>query len=213
VFLPDPVGFPELNSQPLVDNEDFTHWLTSDRRRSGGPDGILEPLDDLTLASSEWDWRQYGFRVADRNPWTDDLPLDDGELLEDSSQAAQRQAFEVGWFWGQPDRELQDGRTPLAMRNLAVGATVSVVSAFSVGYVAWTLRSGYLLTSLLASLPAWRAIDPLPVLQSFTAAGEPAARDVSLAALVAQESSPAESRQRRRSLATRLREKFRGKLR
>jgi hypothetical protein len=34
----------------------------------------------------------------------------------------------------------------------------------SVGYVIWLLRGGVLLSSLLASLPAWRFVDPLPIL-------------------------------------------------
>ena len=34
----------------------------------------------------------------------------------------------------------------------------------SVGYVLWLLRGGVLLSSLLSSLPAWRLVDPLPIL-------------------------------------------------
>jgi hypothetical protein len=33
-----------------------------------------------------------------------------------------------------------------------------------VGYVLWTIRSGWLATSLLAQMPAWRLVDPLVVL-------------------------------------------------
>ena len=35
------------------------------------------------------------------------------------------------------------------------------------GYVVWLARGGLLLASLLSSMPAWRAIDPLPVLTNF----------------------------------------------
>ena len=49
---------------------------------------------------------------------------------------------------------------------LATSATLS--SGFSVGYILWLLRGGTLLASVMASMPAWRAIDPLPVLQSLT---------------------------------------------
>lgn len=45
-----------------------------------------------------------------------------------------------------------------------VGGTAAVSTGLSVGYVIWTLRSGILMTSLLSSLPAWRFIDPLPIL-------------------------------------------------
>jgi hypothetical protein len=46
-----------------------------------------------------------------------------------------------------------------------VGATAVVGTSFSVGYVIWLLRGGVLATSLLSSLPAWRFVDPLPVLK------------------------------------------------
>jgi len=42
----------------------------------------------------------------------------------------------------------------------ATGLTVS----FTVGYVSWLLRAGYLSASLLSTLPLWREFDPLPVL-------------------------------------------------
>jgi hypothetical protein len=45
-----------------------------------------------------------------------------------------------------------------------VGSTVAVTGAMSVGYVIWLLRGGLLLSSLLSSLPAWHAMDPMPVL-------------------------------------------------
>lgn len=37
-------------------------------------------------------------------------------------------------------------------------------TAVTVGYVYWTIRGGYLLASVMSSLPAWKLIDPLPVL-------------------------------------------------
>lgn len=36
--------------------------------------------------------------------------------------------------------------------------------AMSAGFVAWALRAGGLFGSLVASIPAWRNVDPLPVL-------------------------------------------------
>ena len=81
--------------------------------------------------------------------------------------------FQVDWQWNnQLDGPQKEEQSPISFEKLAAGATVSVVSAFSVGYALWTLRGGYLLTSFLAALPAWQMIDPLPVLQSFAAAKE-----------------------------------------
>jgi hypothetical protein len=39
-------------------------------------------------------------------------------------------------------------------------------AGLSVGYVIWIARSGTLLSSIISSLPAWRLIDPLPILSS-----------------------------------------------
>ncbi len=44
--------------------------------------------------------------------------------------------------------------------------TVSVGTGVSIGYIVWLLRSGAVLGSMLSALPAWKTIDPLPVLES-----------------------------------------------
>jgi len=52
-----------------------------------------------------------------------------------------------------------------AVVETRVAASVFAVSSgLSVGYVLWLLRGGALIASLLSSLPAWRLVDPLPVL-------------------------------------------------
>jgi hypothetical protein len=38
-------------------------------------------------------------------------------------------------------------------------------TTLSVGFVAWALRSGAILASCLATMPAWRHFDPLPVVK------------------------------------------------
>lgn len=50
--------------------------------------------------------------------------------------------------------------------TLVVGSAVAVTSGLSVGYVIWLIRSGLIMTSLLAQVPAWQDIDPLTVLDS-----------------------------------------------
>jgi hypothetical protein len=37
---------------------------------------------------------------------------------------------------------------------------------FTVGYVVWSLRGVSLLTSFLTTMPLWRTLDPLPVLEA-----------------------------------------------
>ena len=45
-----------------------------------------------------------------------------------------------------------------------IGNSLTLSAGLSVGYVIWLARSGVLLSSVLSSMPAWRFIDPLPVL-------------------------------------------------
>ena len=69
----------------------------------------------------------------------------------------------------------QDGNSELPMqqelmtRQLVVGSTALVTTTLSVGYVIWLLRGGTLVASLVSSIPAWCAFDPLPIVDSFEA--------------------------------------------
>jgi hypothetical protein len=66
-----------------------------------------------------------------------------------------------------------------------VASSVAISTSLSIGYVAWLARGGVLLTSLLASMPAWRSIDPLPVLARIDARGrDDAENDDSLRGLL-----------------------------
>ncbi len=48
--------------------------------------------------------------------------------------------------------------------QIVIGSTVSVTTGVSIGYVLWLIRGSVLLSTVLSSLPAWRLIDPLPVI-------------------------------------------------
>ena len=45
--------------------------------------------------------------------------------------------------------------------GVTMSATASAVTA---GYLIWSIRSGFMVASMLSSLPAWMQVDPLPVL-------------------------------------------------
>ena len=57
------------------------------------------------------------------------------------------------------DEEPEPTRLELALKSMKLASL-----ALSVGVVTWILRAGGLISSLLASLPAWRHMDPLPIL-------------------------------------------------
>ena len=76
-------------------------------------------------------------------------------------------------------------REDVAFNQMAIGSTLTFVTALSIGYVLWLVRGGLLLSSLLSSLPAWRFVDPLPVLAHLDAsAKEDETEDDSLEAVL-----------------------------
>ncbi len=71
-------------------------------------------------------------------------------------------------------------------RNV-MASTIGVSASFTIGYVLWLVRGGVLISSLLASLPAWRMVDPLPVLGSLANSKRDEKDDKSLEELVAHQ--------------------------
>jgi parallel beta-helix repeat protein len=59
-----------------------------------------------------------------------------------------------------------DAKQTLKLDRNVVASTTAVSAGLSIGYVIWLVRGGALLSSLLASIPAWRVMDPLPILGS-----------------------------------------------
>ena len=51
--------------------------------------------------------------------------------------------------------------------KVAAGSATVVSFGASAAYFIWLLRGGSLLSSLLSIFPAWKSMDPLPVLDSF----------------------------------------------
>jgi hypothetical protein len=63
--------------------------------------------------------------------------------------------------------ELEDAvAADVAQQTHMTRIAAAAGAALSVGFVAWALRSTAVLVSLFATIPAWRTLDPLPVLAS-----------------------------------------------
>ncbi len=73
-------------------------------------------------------------------------------------------AWRVSGLAGDLDRMRDDMGEQVELEHWASGSIAVGSFGLTVGYVLWLLRGGALLASLLSSLPAWRLIDPLPVL-------------------------------------------------
>ena len=108
----------------------------------------------------------------------DEAPVTEVEI------AVAAMVSEVEGFQEELDK-VQDELSELAqIESTVVGSSAVVTTGLSVGYVVGLARGGMLLASLLSSMPAWRAIDPLPVLASFRDDDEDKAEDESLDSLV-----------------------------
>ncbi len=83
--------------------------------------------------------------------------------------------------------------TDAAVTHNIVGASVAVGTGLSIGYVLWLLRGGVLLGSLLSTLPAWRFIDPLPVLGRLDEGDDDAGEGESLESLVGTDPNDADA--------------------
>jgi len=73
-------------------------------------------------------------------------------------------AWKTSGLMGDLDRIRDDVGEQAELEHWASGSIAVGSFGLTVGYVLWLLRGGALVASLLSSLPAWRLIDPLPVL-------------------------------------------------
>ena len=91
------------------------------------------------------------------------LPLDWDPVVAPSVDAYSYLA-QPGEVWQSLD-DFHESVTSQA--NLAsIGSVTTVTSGFIVGYVFWALRSGVLLSSVMASLPAWNLFDPMVIVHA-----------------------------------------------
>jgi hypothetical protein len=67
-------------------------------------------------------------------------------------------------FASELDRMRQAVREDLDLEESVTISVASVSLGLSLVYVLWLIRGGVLLGSYLSALPAWRILDPLPVL-------------------------------------------------
>jgi hypothetical protein len=83
----------------------------------------------------------------------------EGSRLDDLQRSLRSTAFT-----GELDRLRQSVREELDLDQSMAVSAVSVSFGLSLVYILWLIRGGVLLGSYLSALPAWRILDPLPVL-------------------------------------------------
>jgi hypothetical protein len=72
--------------------------------------------------------------------------------------------METGLLWHGLDGFREEVESSTSFTTIVAGTAATVTAALSAGYVIWMIRGGYLLASVISTLPAWRSFDPLPVL-------------------------------------------------
>jgi hypothetical protein len=70
-------------------------------------------------------------------------------------------------IWEQVDSETELADAEVWQETVIIGSATVVATALSAGHAAMTFRGGCLMASFLSSVPAWRTIDPLPILDAF----------------------------------------------
>ena len=80
------------------------------------------------------------------------------------AQAVAFAAKPAGEFQKALDEVYEQVTGEVKLARLMAGTASFVSIGASVLYILWTIRAGYLVASLLSSMPAWQFIDPLPIL-------------------------------------------------
>lgn len=68
-----------------------------------------------------------------------------------------------GPMWQQLDNFQEAIATDASIQKFTIGSVGTASSGLVVGYVIWALRSGVLMSSLMAAMPAWNLLDPLAI--------------------------------------------------
>jgi hypothetical protein len=67
-------------------------------------------------------------------------------------------------FVDELDRMRDEAHSEFNLESTFAVSATGITFGMSLAYVLWMIRSGVLMGSLLSALPAWRVLDPLPVL-------------------------------------------------
>jgi hypothetical protein len=166
VVVPAPIN-PKPNSEvPLVPvppgtDPDGTALLSSEVPGASPPKGINTPAPSVQLMRELRGYVEEG--VAPRMYQADEgVRRAFGEETLEKAPTSLSEAFRKNL--GLVEEDLRRA-TDMSDRDLkfAVGVTNLGGVSLTAGVIAWLLRSGALLASLAATLPAWRHFDPLPV--------------------------------------------------
>ena len=107
-------------------------------------------------------------RVADSDAVspTETISQRIGRQIEAALQADYVLMSRPGEMWDQLDEQKNFVESQIQGDLIVIGSTGAAASGFTVGVVAWALRSGFLVSGLMAQMPLYRAVDPLLIMGS-----------------------------------------------
>ncbi|TKB70766.1 MAG: DUF4347 domain-containing protein [Nitrospira sp.] len=146
---------------PLGNDPDGTARLSSEMPGAPQPKGLNTPAPSIQFMREIRGYVEAG--VAPRMYQADkEVPRAfDGQTLEKTSTGLS-EAFRQSLGVVEEDLRRATDMSESSLK-FAVGVTNLGGVSLTAGVIAWLLRSGALLASLAATLPAWRHFDPLPV--------------------------------------------------
>ena len=69
-----------------------------------------------------------------------------------------------GWFWHALDQNSRQMQSEANLPEILLGSSAAIASSMTVGYLVWLIKGGQVAAAVMANMPAWRLIDPLPIL-------------------------------------------------
>lgn len=156
---PSPVNTPPVIFERLADDR----FLANDKKPRSVNETPSVKLSVIDVSLNDADVRlELSFEEVRSQSGDDDtVYLHNQEALE---QSEFKLLFELDALVGELET-LRRQSLELDQENSEAIALISSSGiAISAGVIAWTLRGGALLASLLSTLPTWRGFDPLPVI-------------------------------------------------
>ncbi len=166
VVVPAPVS-PKPNSEvpfvpvPPGNDPDGTALLSSEMPGAPQPKGLNTPASSIQFMREIRGYVEEG--VAPRMYQADkEVPRAFGGQTLEKMSTGLSEAFRTSLGVVEEDLRRATDMSESSLK-FAVGVTNLGGVSLTAGVIAWLLRSGALLASLAATLPAWRHFDPLPV--------------------------------------------------
>lgn len=73
---------------------------------------------------------------------------------------------ENGWYWQALNHNRERMAAAALFSPIVMGSSTALASTMTVGYLMWLIKGGQVMAAMLANVPTWKMIDPLPILST-----------------------------------------------